>query len=267
MAPAGEYTLGNTVFSFSGRAVFVTGGTQGIGLATAEAFARAGADVAICARTQSDIAKTCDVLEPLGSGTVHGIVADLADPEAPSAVFSEVVEVFSRVDVLVNNAAAQGNFPFPGMDVELWRWMAQVNLHAPFELSRLFVLALQERCTGGAIVNMVTTQVMRHAKGRVGYGATKLGLVGITQTMALELAGTGIRVNAVAPAFVEVPRIVREFDDLEDRVAGMPSGRLIRPDEIATATLFLASDAAESISGVVLPVDGAHHLDGTWVRD
>ncbi|HCU73584.1 MAG: dehydrogenase [Chloroflexi bacterium] len=259
--------MANVSYDFRGHSALVTGGTQGIGLSIAEAFVRAGANVAICARTGTDITKTCESLRSLGAGTVCGVTADLADPNAPASVFAEAVDCLGNVDILVNNAAAQGNFPFPEMNGERWRWMADVNLHAPYELSRLFVLALQKRNQGGSIVNMVTTQVMRHAKGRVGYGATKLGLVGITQTMALELASTGIRVNAVAPAFVDVPRVYRDFDDVEDRMAGMPSGRFIRPDEIADATLFLASDAAESISGVVLPVDGAHHIDGTWVRD
>lgn len=259
--------MASVSYNFSEHSVLVTGGTQGIGLSIAEAFVRAGANVAICARTKTDVATTCGSLKSLGAGAVCGITADLAEPKAPASVFADAVDHLGHIDILVNNAAAQGNFPFPEMDGELWRWMTEVNLHAPFELSRLFVLALQKRGEGGSIVNMVTTQVMRHAKGRVGYGATKLGLVGITQTMALELAGTGIRVNAVAPAFVDVPRVYRDFDDVEDRMAGMPSGRFIRPDEIADATLFLASDAAESISGVVLPVDGAHHIDGTWVRD
>ena len=252
-------------YDFSGSSVLITGGTQGIGLAVAEAYARAGANVAICARTEADVAEAVGALDEVGSGAVCGITADLAEPEDVGRLFDEVVSTLGAPDILVNNAAAQGNFPFPEMDSERWRWMAQVNLEAPFELSRRFVLAREE--AGGAIVNVVTNQVMRHARGRVGYGSTKVGLVGLTRTMALELAHCGIRVNAVAPGFVDVPRIYREFDDVDDRLAAMPAGRFVTPDEVAQAILFLSSDAASAISGVVLAVDGGHALDGSWVRD
>ena len=252
-------------FDFRDSSVLVTGGTQGIGLAVAEAYARAGANVAICARTEGDVSATVAALDELGAGAVYGVMADLSEPDGAGQLFDDVAANLGVLDILVNNAAAQGNFPFPEMDSARWRWMAQVNLEAPFELSRRFVLARQD--PGGVIINVVTTQVMRHAKGRVGYGATKVGLVGLTQTMALELAHRGMRVNAVAPAFVDVPRIYREFDDVDDRLAAMPSGRFIQPDEVAQAILFLSSDGAAAINGVVLPVDGGHAVDGTWVRE
>ena len=252
-------------YDFSESSVLITGGTQGIGLAVAEVYARAGANVAVCARTESDGAEAVAALDELGSGAIYGAAADLAEPGDVGRLFDQVLANLGAPDILVNNAAAQGNFPFPEMDRERWRWMSQVNLEAPFELSRRFVLAREG--AGGAIVNVVTNQVIRHARGRVGYGSTKVGLVGLTRTLALELAHQGIRVNAVAPGFVDVPRIYREFDDVDDRLAAMPSGRFVTPDEVAHAILFLASNAASAISGVVLPVDGGHALDGTWVRD
>lgn len=252
-------------YDFSQSSVLITGGTQGIGLAVAEAYARAGANVAICARTECDVAKTATAVDDLGPGKVYGATADLGEPNDVGRLFDDVLSNLGAPDILVNNAAAQGNFPFPEMDRQRWRWMAQVNLEAPFELSRRFVQA--QEGPGGAIVNVVTNQVIRHARGRVGYGATKVGLVGLTRTMALELAHRGIRVNAVAPGFVDVPRIYREFDDVEDRLAAMPAGRFVMPDEVAQSILFLSSEAASAINGVVLPVDGGHALDGSWVRE
>ena len=175
------------------------------------------------------MAEAVAALDELGSGAVYGTTADLAEPDDAGRLFEDVVANLGAPDILVNNAAAQGNFPFPEMDLERWRWMSQVNLEAPFELSRRFVLARPE--PGGSIVNVVTNQVIRHARGRVGYGSSKVGLVGLTRTMALELAHRGIRVNAVAPGFVDVPRIYREFDDVDDRLAAMPAGRFVTPDE------------------------------------
>ena len=255
-------------YDFHDATVLVTGGTQGIGRAIAEAFSRAGANLAICARTQADLTTAVADLATLGTGDCRGFRADLAEPDAPERLFRQIEDELAPLDLLINNAAAQGNFPFPAeMDRDTWTWMLQVNMTAPFELSRLLALSLAKRQAGGAIVNILSNQIIRHAKGRVGYGSTKLGLAGLTRSMALELAAAGLRVNAVAPGFVEVPHIYRDFDDVDQRLAAMPLGRFLQPREIADVTLFLCSDSASAMTGVIVPVDGAHSLDGSWVRD
>lgn len=258
--------MSTLTYDFRGATVLVTGGSQGIGRATAGAFARAGATVAICARTAADVRQAEREITARGGGRCWGFVADLADPAAPARLYREVEAAAGPLDILVNNAAAQGNFPFPAMSLETWAWMVQVNLHAPFELARLLARSAQARQEPAAIVNVLTDQIIRHAKGRVGYGSTKMGLAGLTRSLALELIEHRIRVNAVAPAFVDVTRVRTQFGDLEDRLAAAPLGRFIAPDEVASAVLFLASDAATAITGVILPVDGAHSVDGTWVR-
>ena len=116
--------MSSVSYDFSSSSALITGGTQGIGLAVAEAFARAGANVAICARTEKDVVEAVAALDELGSGAIYGTTADLADPDDVGRLFTEVLSNLGAPDILVNNAAAQGNFPFPEMDSERWRWMA-----------------------------------------------------------------------------------------------------------------------------------------------
>lgn len=241
--------------SFTRRRVLVAGGSRGIGRSIALGFAAAGADVAICARGVERLRQTEAELRNLGA-TVHASPCDLADGDAVSTWVDDAAESLGGVDVLVNNASA-----FAGTDDEAgWGASLDVDLMASVRASRAALPWMEE--AGGAIVNVASISGLRSSARTPAYGAAKAALIQYTASQAVALAGRRIRVNCVAPGSIEFPGGIwderrRKQSELYERVLrGIPSGRMGRPEEVAQAVLFLASDLASWITGQTLVVDG-----------
>jgi len=241
--------------SFTRRRVLVAGGSRGIGRSIALGFAAAGADVAICARGVERLRQTEAELRNLGA-TVHASPCDLADGDAVSTWVDDAAESLGGLDVLVNNASA-----FAGTDDEAgWGASLDVDLMASVRASRAALPWMEE--AGGAIVHVASISGLRSSARTPAYGAAKAALIQYTASQAVALAGRRIRVNCVAPGSIEFPGGIwderrRRQPELYERVLrGIPSGRMGRPEEVAQAVLFLASDLASWITGQTLVVDG-----------
>jgi 3-oxoacyl-[acyl-carrier protein] reductase len=241
--------------SFTNRRVVVAGGSRGIGRSIALGFAAAGADVAICARGLERLRQTEAELRNLG-GAVHATACDLADADAVTQWIDDAGEALGGIDVLVNNASA-----FARSDDEAgWGASIDVDLMASVRASRAALPWLEDG--GGSIVHVASISGLGASARTPAYGAMKAALIQYTRTQAAALAARRIRVNCVAPGSIEFPGGVwdeakRAHPDLYERVLrGIPSGRMGRPEEVAHAVLFLASDLASWITGHTLVVDG-----------
>jgi NAD(P)-dependent dehydrogenase (short-subunit alcohol dehydrogenase family) len=242
-----------------GRIVLITGGGAGIGRATSLAFARAGATVAV---TDIDGSAAEQVAEDIRRGGIlaHSAALDVADEEGVERVVAEMLERFGRIDILVNNAGVGARMPTVEMPTERWDRVVDVGLNGTFYCSR----AVGRRMIangGGSIVNV--SSIMGLSGGGLypnpAYHAVKGALVNLTRALALEWAPHGIRVNAVAPAFTRTALVKPLLADnamADAIIAATPLGRLVEPEEVANAIVFLASDAAAMITGHTLPVDG-----------
>ncbi len=238
---------------FDGRRYVVTGASSGIGLATAEALAREGAEVCMVARRPERLAHAVESL----SGKGWGHVCDVSDPVQVEDLGLAVASRWGELDGLVNNA---GFAPMGGIeetDPEMWDRAFAVNSRGPFLVTRSLLPYL--RFGGqGCVVNISSTLAERPIQGMVAYNAAKAALNQLTRSLALELA-PAVRVNAVMPAVVDTP-IHAERGLSDEDIARMgpqhPLGRIGSPSEVADAILFLLSEAAGWITGAVLPVDG-----------
>jgi NAD(P)-dependent dehydrogenase (short-subunit alcohol dehydrogenase family) len=230
----------------------ITGGATGIGFETARLFARQGAHVIISGRNPDTGAKAVAAIAEAG-GNARFIASDLQDPDS----VRRLAEDAGAVDILVNNAGA---FPFaPTLEQgpETYRQLFETNVQGPYFLTAAVAWGMVERMAG-SIVNVTTIAAHRGLPNTSVYGATKAALDSLTRTWAVELAKNGIRVNAVAPGHTKTENVTGMIGEerFEQIGAGVPLGRLARPQEIAEAILFLASPRASYITGTTLTVDG-----------
>jgi len=244
---------------FSSKVALVSGAGSGIGRAIAEGLGREGASVALLGRTRSKLEETAERLPPKRSLVITGMHEDPLD--AARAVRS-AVEAFGGLDVLVNNAGVFIGGTAADTPDEDWRVAIAANLTGPFLLGREALPHLRRR--RGSIVNVGSTLGTRSIPGALPYAVAKAGLAMLTTATALEEAPNGVRVNAVAPGVVDTPiHRTRIGDDpaaitgfLEEMGALHPLGRIGKPEEVAAAVIFLASEDSAWTTGAVLPVDG-----------
>jgi len=238
----------------TGRTAVVTGGSGGIGSAIARNLAGRGASVVVVDTDE----RAHTVAAEIG-GTA--VVCDLTDPEAPQRIVDHALAATGSLDVLVNSAGVQVRTAAVDITEAAWELLVGVNLTAAYRLTRAAAKALA--AARGSIVNIVSLSADRAVAGIVPYGATKAALVQLTKGLAVELGPLGIRVNAVAPGYVDTPmtRAVLDQPEFRDRVlTRIPLGRLADGDDIADVVGFLASDAARYMTGTVLPVDGGYSI-------
>lgn len=236
--------------SLQGKKVLVTGGTSGIGEATARAYASAGADVVITGRDEGRGRQIVESVVTAG-GQARFVRADLERFDDVQRLAQEV----GHVDVLVNNAGA---FPFGAtheVDGEVFDATFALNVKAPFFLTGAFAPQMAAN-GGGAIVNVSTMVASFGIPGMALYGSTKAALELLTKTWAAEYGPGGVRVNAIAPGPTRTPGTAPLGDALDQLATTLPLGRPASPEEIAATALFLGSDEASYINGAVLAVDG-----------
>jgi NAD(P)-dependent dehydrogenase (short-subunit alcohol dehydrogenase family) len=248
-----------TIHDFTGKVAFVTGGASGIGFATARAFARAGACVVIAARGERAGQAACAALEREGARASF-VPADVRDDAAVAAAVAAAVERFGRLDVAFNCAGIGGDMaPLERASQEVWDDVMAVNARGVWLAMRHEIPAML-RSGGGAIVNMSSIYGAAGKAAHHAYVASKHAVVGMTRSVALEYAARGIRVNALCAGVTATPSMqeaAAAFPQVvADLVAEHPLGRMATEAEVASAVLWLCSDAAGYVTGTPLAVDG-----------
>lgn len=243
-------------FDLTDTNVLVTGGTRGIGRAIAEAFAAAGARVAFTFRSSTDAAETLTQQLEDGGTEVLSFQGDAATMDAATEAVEGVIEAWGSVDVLVNNAGITRDGLMLRMGEDDWDAVIETNLKSVFNFSKACYRPFMKQ-RGGAVVNVSSVVGVMGNPGQTNYAASKAGIIGFSKSMAKELATRGVRVNVVAPGFVETDMTEEMGEQAKEAMQGaVPLGRAAQPQDVADAVLFLASPQASYITGHVLHVDG-----------
>ena len=246
-------------FDVSGKAIMITGASSGLGRHFASTLSQCGARVAVCARRIDRLEELCREIARSG-GVAVPVSLDVSSTESVAGGVQEVVRALGTVDVLVNNAGVATTKSVLDVDEDSWNSVMDINLKGAWLVAQEIARHMSRSNGGGSIVNIASITGLRVAGQISTYATSKAALIHLTRAMSLELARHGIRVNAIAPGYIETD-LNREFFESpagQSMIKRIPQRRLGRPDELDGALLLLASDASSYMTGSVIVVDGGH---------
>jgi NAD(P)-dependent dehydrogenase (short-subunit alcohol dehydrogenase family) len=242
------------------KTAIVTGAASGMGKAMAELFAKEGAYVVVVDLNETGVQQTVEAIQSQG-GIANGIALDLSSPGSAEIILDKTLHAYGRVDILVNNAGIMDNFETAGEATdELWEKVLQVNLTAPFKLSRAVIKTMEKQKNGGVIINNASVGGLFGARGGAAYVTSKHGLIGLTKNIAATYGFMGkIRANAIAPGGVNtnIGSTITDPSPLGLKaINGLGEVPMGEPEQIAQLALFLAEDGSGFINGAVISADG-----------
>jgi NAD(P)-dependent dehydrogenase (short-subunit alcohol dehydrogenase family) len=251
----------NPSYDFRGQVALVTGGSSGMGLATVQAFAQAGAAVVLADVNETALREATDDLTARGHRAI-GVTCDVSDEDQAAAMVERAVAQFGRLDMALNNAGIQAP-PTDAADepAELFDRVNAINLRGVWACMKHELRHMRDQ-RSGAIVNNSSLGGLVGLPERAAYHASKHGVIGLTKSAALEYAPRGIRINAICPGTIDTPMVADMIAngelDMDEAIANQPIARLGHADEMAAAVLWLCSPGASFVVGVALPVDGGY---------
>ena len=251
-------------FDLTGKVALITGGSRGIGLAIAEAYAAAGARLALASRKQEAVDAAAETIRQAG-GEALAVAAHTGDGAAVTALVECVVEQYGGIDILVNNAATNPHFgPFLTAEASHWDKILDVNVKGYFRVAKACIPFMRAR-GGGKVINMASVAGLEPQRMMGVYCVSKAAVLMMTQVLAAETAADNIQVNAIAPGFVKTKfsQVLWSTPDVHDRLVGaIPAGRMAEAEEIAGIAVYLASAASSFTTGATFVVDGGQLANG-----
>src|SRR5213596_117112 len=241
---------------FAGRVGIITGAGRGIGHAIAVRLASEGARVACVSRTEANAKKTADEINALRADAAKAYAVDVADHAAVQKIGAQILQDFGKIDILINNAGMTRDALAMRMSLEDWDSVINTNLRGAFSFTQAILRAMIKQ-RSGRIINISSVSGIMGNAGQTNYAASKAGLIGFTKSLARELAGRNITVNAVAPGFITTDMTAGLSDEIKKTIQSqIPLGKTGTPENVASAAAYLASGEASYITGQVICVDG-----------
>ena len=249
----------NNIFDLSGKTAIITGASSGLGKHFAKTLSAAGANLVICARRVQNLEELKNEINT----EVLVLPIDVTSEESVLSFFSEVRNSIGSADILINNAGTSDPKRFKDLDEESWNYVLETNLNGAYRVAKNFTDSLIQDNKSGSIVNIASILGLRVGLNLASYATAKAGLVQLTKSMALELARSNIRVNAIAPGYI-LTEINDEFfatDEGQNYIKNIPMNRLGLESDLDGVLLLLASDASSFMTGSIIPVDGGHLIN------